>query len=50
MKVIHVLSDVTVVDSVEGLVVPEGHPVYNIIAKARKAKKDEENQEDAKGA
>lgn len=50
MKVIHVLSDGTVVDSVEGLVVPEGHPVYNIIEKARNAKKQEGRQKDAKGA
>lgn len=49
-KVIHVLSDGTVVDSIEGMVIPAGHPVYNIIAKARKAKKDEESKEDAKGA
>ena len=49
-KGIHVLSDGTVVDSIEGMVIPAGHPVYNIIAKARKAKKDEESKEDAKGA
>ena len=49
-KVIHVLSDGTVVDSIEGMVIPAGHPVYNIIAKALKAKKDEKSKEDAKGA
>lgn len=50
MKIIHVLSDGTVVDSIEGMTVPEGHPVYDIIAKARKAEKQERKQETVKGA
>lgn len=49
-KVIHVLSDGTVVDSIEGMVIPAGHPAYDIIAKARKAEKQEKTDTEAKGA
>lgn len=48
-KITHVLSDGTIRDSVEGLVVPAGHPVYRVIEKARKNKKEEKDEE-AKGA
>lgn len=48
-KIVHILSDGTILDSVEGLIVPAGHPVYRIIEKARKERKTEK-QEEAKGA
>lgn len=49
-KVIHVLSDGTVVDSIEGMVIPAVHPAYDIIAKARMAEKQEKTDAEAKGA
>ena len=49
-KVIHVLSDGTVVDSIEGMVIPADHPAYDIIAKARMAEKQEKTDAEAKGA
>ena len=49
-KVTHVLSDGTVVDSIEGMIIPEGHPAYRIIEKARKAKKQEKTEAEEKGA
>ena len=35
-RVIHVLLDGTILDSIEGMVIPAGHPAYSIIAKAKK--------------
>lgn len=49
-KVIHVLLDGTVVDSIEGMVIPAGHPAYDIIAKARMEEKQEKTDAEAKGA
>ena len=39
-----------VVDSIEGMVIPAGHPAYDIIAKARMAEKQEKTDAEAKGA
>ena len=33
-KITHVMSDGTVRDSIEGVVIPKYHPVYNVICKA----------------
>ena len=33
-KITHVMSDGTVRDSIEGVMIPKYHPVYNVICKA----------------
>lgn len=33
-KITHVMSDGTVRDSIEGVVIPKYHPVYNVICNA----------------
>lgn len=46
MKIVHVMSDGTIRDSIEGLVIPKGHPVYEVLKrmemdKNRKGKRTE---------
>lgn len=51
IKITHVLSDGTRLDSIEGITIPAGHPAYRIIAKAaQRAREQGEHREDAKGA
>lgn len=51
MKIVHVMSDGTVRDSIEGLVVPAGHPVYRVIAGIEKSRAERKKSEDKeKGA
>lgn len=50
MRVVHVMSDGTIRDSIEGLVIPKEHPVYKVLKSIRIRKSQEERQRDtAKG-
>lgn len=43
MKIIHVMSDGSVRNSIEGVVVPAGHPVYQIILNMQRRNEKEKD-------
>ena len=43
-KIIHVLDDGTRLDSIEGFVIPDGHPFYTVWRNIVLAKRKEENE------
>jgi hypothetical protein len=43
-KIVHVLDDGTRLDSIEGFVIPEGHPFYTVWRNIVLAKRKEENE------
>lgn len=44
MKIIHVMKDGSVRSSIEGVVVPAGHPVYQIILNMQNGKEWEKRE------
>lgn len=43
-KIVHVLDDGTRLDSIEGFVIPDGHPFYTVWRNIVLAKRKEENE------
>lgn len=45
-KIVHVLDDGTRLDSIEGFVIPDGHPFYTVWRNIVLAKRKEKNEKD----
>lgn len=45
-RIVHVLDDGTRLDSIEGFVIPDGHPFYTVWRNIVLAKRKEKNEKD----